>query len=112
MIGPTVTAPRKATQPLVKPIKLAEGVVREPRAASGHRVHAAELGVGQREQHHRAAAEQPRDDRGRAGERGRIKGAEQPARADDRSQRREQEPDQADVAAELGAARSGAATNG
>ena len=101
MIGATVTAPRNATQPLVKPIRLPKAYVRKARAAPGDRVHAAELGVGQGEQHHRAASDQPRDDRRRAGERGREERSEQPAGADDRPERGEHEPDEADVAPEL-----------
>ena len=86
MIGPTVTAPRKAIQPLVKPIKL-------PNAYRGNRalppatgIHAAELRMSQGEEHHRAAAKHPGDDGGRPGERGGVQGAKQPAGADDRPQ--------------------------
>ena len=76
--------------------------MRKPRVAPGHGVRGAELGMGQREQHHRGASQQPRDDRCRAGKRGSVKGAEQPARADDRPQRRKHEPDEADLPSELG----------
>jgi hypothetical protein len=46
-----------------------EGVVREPRIAAGDGIGTAELGMREGKQHHRAAAEQPRDDRRRPGER-------------------------------------------
>ena len=66
-----------------------ESEPREAGAAPRHRVHATELGVSKCEEHHRAAAKQPGDDRGRPGERGGIQGAKQPAGADERPQRGE-----------------------
>jgi hypothetical protein len=78
----------------------AERVVREPCRAAGDRVHRAELGVDEREQHDRDRADAPRDDRGRSGGGERALRAEQPARADDRPARGPQQADEPDLALE------------
>ena len=108
MIGATVTAPRNATQPLVKPIRL-------PKAYCGNRAlppatgTCRELGVGEGEQHHRAAADQPRDRSPRPAS-DEAKSAAEPARPDDRAERGEEEPTSPTSRRSLCAARSGAAT--
>jgi len=68
--------------------------------APRHRVHAAEFGVRQGEEHQSAAAELP-GNRGRPRERGGIESAEQPAGADDRPNGREEESEGADIAPQL-----------
>jgi hypothetical protein len=57
--------------------------------------------VAEREEHHRAAAEDPGEQRRRPRERRRVQRAEEPAGADDRADGREDEPDGSDLAAKL-----------
>src|SRR5919202_5520899 len=52
----------------------------------------------------RTRAEAPRDERGRAGDLRRVERAEEPAGADDRTERGEQETDEPDVPAHVAAA--------
>ena len=77
-----------------------EGVMREARRAACDGIHAAELGVGQREQEDRERADAPRDHRRGPGGRERALGAEQPAGADDRAPGCPQKADEPDLAPE------------
>ena len=72
----------------------------EARRAARNWVHAAELGVRQREQENRDRADTPRNHCRRTGRRERALGAEQPARADDRAPGGPQEADEPDLAPE------------
>jgi hypothetical protein len=62
--------------------------------------HAAELGVDEGEQHGDGATDAPGEDGGRAGELRGVERGEQPTRADDPGDAREQQRDGADLALE------------
>jgi hypothetical protein len=78
----------------------AEGDVREPRRAAGDRVHGPQLGMHEREQEDRDAADHPRDERGGAGAGQGALRAEQPPRPDDRAARDPEQADEADLASQ------------
>ena len=83
----------------------AHGAVREIGNAgdgAGERQHAAELGVDERQQQRDAAADQPGENGGGAGELRGVERGEQPARADDAGDAREQQRDGADLPLQAG----------
>ena len=79
----------------------AEREVREAGRAAGDRVGRAELGVHQRQRHQQDGGEDPGDQRRRPGGLRRAQRAEQPAGADDRAQRDEQQPEEPDAALQI-----------
>ena len=83
------------------PGRSAEGVVRVARGAAGHREHAAELGVHERQRDDRHRRDPPADQRGGSGRDQRLLRAVQPARPDDRPLGGPQQTDQADIAPQM-----------